>query len=119
AAVVIASEHPERERLRAREGVEEGLLLDGVELQPAHVAVGHHQRTPPVEAGRDEAAVAAGEAAHAALGQLLVELAFARVAGEQLAERGLDLGHGSPSIIAPARLTRAEEEAKLKRKLES
>ena len=96
AAVVVAAEHAERERARAGEGVEERLLLHGVHLQRAHVAdAARMQRAAVVEAdaadavlaGRDQAAMAAGEAPHALVRQLLVQLPLARVGGEEVGQR--------------------------------
>ena len=102
AAVKIATEHAEGEGFRTREGVEERLLFHGVELERPHVAVGDAQGAGVVEADaadtvvarRDEAAVAAGEAAHAILGQLLVEDAFPGVTGQELAQGGGSGRHG-------------------------
>ena len=70
AAVEIATEHAERQRVGAGQDVEERLLLDRVAGEGADVAVGDEERAVVVEpdaadavaAGLDEAAVAAGEA---------------------------------------------------------
>src|SRR5207249_11151976 len=86
----------ERQRARAGQGVEEGLLLDRVELQGPHVAPGHLEHAAlveadaayAVEAGRDDAPVAAGEAPDAVVGKLLVQLALGRAAGKHFSERG-------------------------------
>jgi hypothetical protein len=72
--------------------VEEGLLLHRVDLERAHIAVRDLQDAAvveadladPVEAGRDQAPVPAGEAADSALGELLVQLSLAGMAREQL-----------------------------------
>ena len=82
AAVIVAAEHAERERLGAGERVEEGLLLDRVELEGRHVAEGDAQRARVVEADaadalaarRDQAAMAAGDAADAAFGKRFDQL---------------------------------------------
>ena len=101
AAVVVAPEHPEGEGAGAGQGVEERLLLHGIHVHRAHVAERHLQGAAFVEAhpadavapGRDQAAVAAGEAPHTAFGQLLVQLPLARAAGEEVFERGRRGGH--------------------------
>ena len=103
-AVVVAPEHAEGQRARAGQRVEERLLLHGIDLQRADVAEGDLERARLVEAhaadavaaGRDQAAMAAGEAAHAALGQLFVQLPLAGLPGEEVDERGRRRGHGTP-----------------------
>jgi hypothetical protein len=66
----IASEHAEGQGVAAREGVEEGLLFDGVHLQARDIAAGNVQLAIFVvtdaanarSAFADKAAVTAGEA---------------------------------------------------------
>src|SRR5205814_9989655 len=97
-------ENAGREGARPGEGVEERLLLHGVDVQGADVAERDLQGAGVVEAhaadavpaGRDQAAVTAGEAPHAAFGKLLVQLPLAGVAGEEVAERGRRGGHRDP-----------------------
>ncbi len=68
----VASQHAKRERPRARQGMKEWLLLDGIVLQSGHVAPGAVERSAPVEAHLahplgalgNPAAVPAGHAAH-------------------------------------------------------
>src|SRR5438132_7791946 len=57
-AMKIASEHPEGQSIRPREGVEEGLLLSRVALECAHVPMRDHQRTALVVADLADAAQA-------------------------------------------------------------
>src|SRR5205085_3328049 len=81
AAVQVASEHSERERVRSWEGVKERLLLDRVTLQGADVPTGDHQCAAPVVADLadapqaifDQASVRAGVAADLVVRQLLVK----------------------------------------------
>ena len=88
----VASEHAEREGAGAGVGVEEGLLLDGVELEGGHVARGDQESAvlvpadlaDPLLPGEDQAAVAARVAAEAPLGEPLVELALAGQPGKGL-----------------------------------
>ena len=78
AAVEIAAQHAEGQRVGAGQHVEEGLFLDRVALQAGHVAPGHAQLAVLVEAhladaappGADQAAVPAGQAAHRPSGRL-------------------------------------------------
>src|SRR6266849_857923 len=80
-AVQVASEHAHGERVRAREDMEEGLLLRRVALQGAHVAVRHQQGAALVVAHladasqpvQDQALVGARVAPHLLVRQLLVE----------------------------------------------
>src|SRR2546428_3392256 len=79
-AVQVATEHAEREGIRAGEGVKEGLLLDRVALERPHVAARDHQRAPAVVANLadapkpllDQAAVRARVAANLFVRQLFV-----------------------------------------------
>ena len=78
----------------AGQEVEERLLLHGVGLQRGHVAAGHHQLAAAVEAHLahapqpvgDQAAVAAGVAAHLVVGQALIELALHSVCVEDIGQ---------------------------------
>src|SRR2546421_944726 len=98
AAVEVAPQHPEGERVRAREGVEERLLLGGIALQGGDVSGGRVQGAVLVEAHLadaaaprfDETAVPAGEAANRAapVRQPLDQLALAHPGVERLRERG-------------------------------
>ena len=84
AAVQIAAEHAEAVGERARMRVEERLLLDRIALHAADVSPRHAQTSALVEADLADAdralgqraAVAAGEASQAAVGQRFVELAL-------------------------------------------
>jgi len=92
--VIVAAKHAEGERPRAREHVEERLLLRRVALERADVPVGDHERAAAVEpdladaalAIRDEAAVAAGVATDLVSGKPLVELALAGEGVDALGE---------------------------------
>src|SRR2546427_12080775 len=103
--VVVASEHPEGEGARARVSVEERLLLDGVELEAGDVARRDHKTPVFVPAhladaalpGRDQAAVAARVAPHAARGEPLVQLSLARQTPEHVDQRC----PGAPTVPAP------------------
>ena len=74
--------------------VEERLLLDRIALHAADIAPGHLQAAALVEAhladadraDRERAAVAAGHAPQTAVGQLLVELAVARFARQNVSK---------------------------------
>ena len=112
--VILASEHPEGEGARARVRMEERLLLDGVELEAGDVARRNHEAPVLVPAhladaalvGRDQAAVAARVAAHAGLGEPLVQLALARQASEHIGQRR----HGAlivPALAEPVTPSRA------------
>src|SRR5256885_7557907 len=91
----ITAQHAEREGVRAGECVEERLFLSRIALQGCHVAGGHLQRPVLVEAhladatapGLHETAVAAGEAAHRAVGPPLDQLAFAHPPVQRLRQR--------------------------------
>ena len=91
-AVQVATQHAEAERARSRQGVKERLLLDGVGVQRAHIAVRHVELAAPVvahladarEAGRNRTTVAAGIAPHAPRIQRFVEFPFADLLRELL-----------------------------------
>src|SRR2546422_795003 len=94
-AMEITAQHAERQGVRAGERVEERLFLSGIALQGGHVAGRHLQRPILVEAhlaeapapGLHETAVAAGEAAHRAVGPPLDQLAFAHPPVQRLRQR--------------------------------
>ena len=94
----IAAEHSERERQRARIGVEERLLLDRIDLQRGDVAARHAQHAVLVvadladalEAVEDLAAMAARVAAHRFVLQLVDELRSGH---------GRSVGEGVTSVI--------------------
>jgi hypothetical protein len=101
-AVQIAAEHAEAVGERAWKGVEERLLLDGIALHPADVAVGHAQPAPFVEADladpdrtfRQRTTMTARVAAQTAVGEPVVELTLARRVREEL-------GQGDHELIVP------------------
>src|SRR5205807_1154792 len=96
AAVKIAPQHAEGERVGAREGVEERLLLGRVALQRRDVSDRDVQRAVLVEADLTDAApprphqaaVAAGEAAHGAALDLLDQISCPHTRVQGLGERG-------------------------------
>jgi hypothetical protein len=92
----VAAQHSERERVAARETVEERLFLGGVGLQRRDVAGRSQQRPFLIEAHLadaaaprlHEAAMPAGEAAHRAVREALDQLGFANPRIQDLGERG-------------------------------
>ena len=96
AAVQIASQHSEAVRQSARIGVKKRLLLDGIALDPADVSPRHIESTAAVVAHfadsglplRDGAAMAAGITAHPIAIELLIQVAFAHLLVDDIAERG-------------------------------
>src|SRR3989442_2150974 len=90
----VAAQHAEGERVRAREHVEERLLLGGVALQRRDVARGDIQGAIAVKADlanpppprSHEAAVTAGEAAHGAALEPFHQLSRARTRVQGLGE---------------------------------
>src|SRR5947207_15924597 len=90
----VAAEHSEAISQRARISVKERLLLDGLALDAADIAPGYIQGAALVVADfanaglplGDRAAMSAGEAAHAIAVELFVQLAFADVFVDDVAE---------------------------------
>ena len=80
----IAAEHPKAHCQRARQSVKKRLLLNGVELQRADVAMRHEQLSASIgphaanaiESFEDDAAVAACKAAEPTILELFIQLAF-------------------------------------------
>ena len=120
AAVVIAAEHPERERERAGIGVEERLLFDRIDLQRGRVSPRDAQHAvfvvadfaDAVQAVEDFAAMAARIAPHRFVLEFVVQLrrALGRSRGQDLAERTLSLsrrGHGGENAAFAARIAAA------------
>src|SRR4029077_11463600 len=106
AAVVVASEHAERQRPRAGIGVKERLLLDRVDLQGGDVAARNAQHAAVVvanladalESVEDLAAMPARVAADGVSVQCFYQLwsGLRRAMGQKLSERDLpfgELGH--------------------------
>ena len=92
--MVIASEHSETQGIGSGKGVEEGLLLDRIELKRPDIAGRDVQGSSPVKADptdpvaavADQTPVPAGETAKLVIGELLVELAFLHMLCEKLLE---------------------------------
>jgi hypothetical protein len=84
--VEVAAQHAEGQRVRAGQHVEERLLLHRIALDACGVAVGHAEPAALVEADltdsspalADQAAVAAGDAAHRPVRERLDEAPLAR-----------------------------------------
>jgi hypothetical protein len=120
-AVVVAAEHAEGKGRRSGQGVEEGLLLDGIDLERAHVPVRdlegprlvESDAADPVLARRNQAAMAAREAADTLLRQFLVQVPLARAAGEEIGQRRSPGRHKPLSNI---RLTWVMAQANIKRR---
>ena len=89
-AMQVAAQHAEAERAGAGQRVKERLLLDGIELQRAYVAIGDVELACAVvahladarESGGDGTAMAAGVTTDAAGIQFFVEFSFADLRGE-------------------------------------
>src|SRR5439155_761711 len=100
AAVVVAAQHAEGERLAPGHGVEEGLLLDGIDLQGPHVTMGNIEDAAFVvpdfadaaAAGSNQAAMSAGEAGEGGIGVLLIKLPLPRSPAKHVGQ-GQVLGH--------------------------
>ena len=95
AAMEVAAQHPERQRVAAGEAVEEWLLLGGIALQRGDITRRREERPFLIEsdladaapAGLHEAAVAAGKAADRARVQFLDQLRFPHTRVECLRQR--------------------------------
>jgi len=105
--VEIASQHAEAVSQRARVSVEEGLFLDGIALYTANIAPRHIQRTAAVVAHLADAGLAVGDRATMAAGitadtvavELFVQLSFADVLVNDVAEgrhNGTSRFHSKP-----------------------
>src|SRR6185437_15821194 len=92
----IAAEHSETVGQRARVGVEERFLFDGIALHSAHVAPGDMEHAALVVAHfanagltvRNGTAVTTGVAAHPVAIQLLVQIAFTDILIDDVAQGG-------------------------------
>ena len=95
-AVKVASKHSEAIGQRARIGMEEWLLLDGVTLHSADISPGDVEGPTEVVADFanaglavwDGATMSASEAAHAIAVELLVKLAFTDMFVDDVAQGG-------------------------------
>ena len=93
-AMQIAAQHSETVGQRARVGVEERLLLDGIALHSAHITPGHIEHSSLVVAHFADAgltigngtAVTAGVAAHPVAIQLLVQIALTDILVDDVAK---------------------------------
>jgi hypothetical protein len=92
----IAAQHPEAIRESARIGVKKRLLLDGIALHAAYVAPGNVEGATLVVANlanpglalRNRTAVSTGVAVDTVAIELLVQLTFAHVLVDDLAQSG-------------------------------
>jgi hypothetical protein len=83
-ALEVAAQHAETEGFSARVGVEEGLFLNGVKVQSAHIAPRHIEFTAfvepnPTNAGqavKDDAPMSAGETLHLVVVQPPIQFAL-------------------------------------------
>ena len=82
--MIVASQHPETQRQRSWQGMKERFLLDRIQLQTSDISMWDEELSTaietdaadPVEPVENDAAVAAGQAAYAAIFEALVEGAF-------------------------------------------